>query len=332
MIGPQTARHYAPNANFPSNFDPKLTACGFNLADVSSVGLLPFLPSGVKALFYVGNPNGVDTAFTTLMTNCAPFINSIFAFYLADTADPDPAGNWGTFFTAANLKAQADYIHSTFPGTKTYIWLANLGSNYSPAYDQYNGFTGYFPASTNIDYYGIAGYVVRDDLNNGYDLSTIGLEFNAAVAAGIPAGSIAPTYQTFGLGNWGAPYEIPTVLQLRQMIATWANFTPNPPFDYFYSWGPQNADTSLNALPALQVVAQQHNLGGNSLGSNPNWSTGYVPPASEWNSLWGGKMDTTLFQVLAVGPSYANDTAAAAGGVAIGDPYRNGSTVMVRVT
>lgn len=27
--------------------------------------------------------------------------------------------------------------------------------------------------------------------------------------------------------------------------------------------------------------------------TSPNWSTGYVPPASEWNSLWGGKQDVT---------------------------------------
>ena len=67
------------------------------------------------------------------------------------------------------------------------------------------------------------------------------------------------------------------------------------------------------------------------MGSNPNWITGYVPPASEWNSLWGGKMDTTVFQTLAAGPSYADDIAAAAGGVGIGDPYRNGNFIMVRL-
>lgn len=259
-FGPRTPWHYAPNANWPSNFDPNLLALGFNLADVASAGLLPFLPAGVKALVYVGNPNGVDSTFTTLMSACAPYLNSIFAFYLADTADPDPSGTWGVYFTAANLKAQADYIHTNFPAAKTFIWLANLGSSYSPAYDQYNGFPGYTPATTDIDYYGLGGYAVRDDLNNGFDPSIIGLNYNAAVAAGIPGASIIPTYQAFGLGNWGAPYEIPTAAQLRIMIDTWATVTPTPVFDYFYSWGPQNADTSLNSLPDLQVVAGQHNL------------------------------------------------------------------------
>lgn len=266
-FGPKTPWHYSPNANWPSNFDPNLLALGFNLADVASAGLLPFLPAGVKALVYVGNPNGVDTTFTTLMTACAPYLNSIFAFYLADTADPDPAGTWGTFYDPANLKAQADYIHTNFPGAKTFIWLANLGSSYSPNYLSYNGFAGYTPATTDIDYYGIEGYAVRDDLNNGFDPTIIGLNYNAAVAAGIPGNIIVPTYQTFGLGNWGAPYEVPTAAQLQTMIVTWASYTPTPVFDYFYSWGPQNNDVSLNSLPSLQAVAQQHNLPPGGLGA-----------------------------------------------------------------
>ncbi len=39
-----------------------------------------------------------------------------------------------------------------------------------------------------------------------------------------------------------------------------------------------------------------------------------------------------FFQQLAASPSYADDAAAAAGGVAVGSPYRNGSIVQVRVT
>lgn len=29
-------------------------------------------------------------------------------------------------------------------------------------------------------------------------------------------------------------------------------------------------------------------------GSSPNWTTGYIPPASEWNGLWAGKADFIL--------------------------------------
>lgn len=39
-----------------------------------------------------------------------------------------------------------------------------------------------------------------------------------------------------------------------------------------------------------------------------------------------------FFQRLASLPNYANDAAAATGGVAVGELYRNGSVVMVRVT
>ena len=40
----------------------------------------------------------------------------------------------------------------------------------------------------------------------------------------------------------------------------------------------------------------------------------------------------SFFQRLASLPNYANDAAAAIGGVAIGDLYRNGSVVQIRVT
>lgn len=69
-------------------------------------------------------------------------------------------------------------------------------------------------------------------------------------------------------------------------------------------------------------------------GSNPNWQFGYVPPPSEWNSWWSTKADVNnmVLATLASGPSYANDAAAAAGGVPIGGVYRNGNFVMIRLT
>lgn len=67
-------------------------------------------------------------------------------------------------------------------------------------------------------------------------------------------------------------------------------------------------------------------------GSSPNWVSGYTPTAGEWNAEWASKMDATLFSTLASAPSYADDTEAAAGGVAIGSPYRNGNFIMVRLS
>ena len=40
----------------------------------------------------------------------------------------------------------------------------------------------------------------------------------------------------------------------------------------------------------------------------------------------------SFFAAIAAGPSYANDAAAAGGGVAVGGVYRNGSALQVRVT
>ena len=69
-------------------------------------------------------------------------------------------------------------------------------------------------------------------------------------------------------------------------------------------------------------------------GSNPNWQFGYVPPPSEWNGWWATKADVNnmVLSTLASGPSYANDAAAADGGVPIGGIYRNGNFVMIRLT
>jgi hypothetical protein len=54
-----------------------------------------------------------------------------------------------------------------------------------------------------------------------------------------------------------------------------------------------------------------------------------------WRSFWQNFIlyvkQTPSGENLAASPSYANDAAAAAGGVAIGGFYRNGSVVQVRV-
>lgn len=42
--------------------------------------------------------------------------------------------------------------------------------------------------------------------------------------------------------------------------------------------------------------------------------------------------DEVYYEGLAAGPSYNDDAAAAAGGVAIGERYRNGNLVVIRIT
>lgn len=72
-------------------------------------------------------------------------------------------------------------------------------------------------------------------------------------------------------------------------------------------------------------------------GSNPNWAFGYVPSPAEWNTWWGNKADASgalasLIALTTSSPSYANDAAAAAGGVQLGEFYLNGNFVMKRLT
>ena len=62
MSEPNTALHYTANGNF-ANGQYAPGADGFNMADISSASLLSELPSGDKALVYLGMTGGVTAAF-----------------------------------------------------------------------------------------------------------------------------------------------------------------------------------------------------------------------------------------------------------------------------
>jgi hypothetical protein len=73
------------------------------------------------------------------------------------------------------------------------------------------------------------------------------------------------------------------------------------------------------------------------MGNNPSWALGYVPSAIEWNNEWSSKADdsgplASLIALSPSSPSYANDTEAAAGSVQVGEFYRNGNFVMIRLS
>jgi hypothetical protein len=60
----------------------------------------------------------------------------------------------------------------------------------------------------------------------------------------------------------------------------------------------------------------------------------YIPPYAPSQQEFQRQVSSQLnafFQRLSNLPNYANDTAAAAGGVKVGELYRNGSQVCVRV-
>ncbi|PBC07686.1 calcium-binding protein [Mesorhizobium sp. WSM3859] len=251
-----------------------VAAAGFNLVDVQYVSQVDALPDGMKALVYLNAHDGATSSFIDQVT---PFLNNpkVFGFYLCD--EPDPTGRWHPLTTAANLKAESDWIHSNFPGAKTFISMMNMGSNADPSFaNTYN------PANTGIDYYGMGAYVIHSDTGSTPDYSMIDRLVAAAVAAGIPADRIVPEFQAFGGGNWasesGSAFAVPTAEQAKAVFDHWANLVPSPAFDYTYAWGSQNGDTALENSPELQAIFREHNT--SSTSSTPPTTTEPTPPAT----------------------------------------------------
>ena len=89
------------------------------------------MPAGVEALAWFGMTGGVTDAFKAAVNSYIGATN-LFGIYLADEPDPSSA-------PAANLKAEADYIHATLPGVKTFMVEQNLGTEYQPVFCLYAG-------------------------------------------------------------------------------------------------------------------------------------------------------------------------------------------------
>ncbi|MER8383848.1 calcium-binding protein, partial [Mesorhizobium sp. M1399] len=253
-----------------------IAKAGFNLASVQYVDQVNELPEGMKGLVYLDEANGVTQSFIDKVT---PFLGNpnVFGFFLVD--EPDPTGQWGTYASAANLKAESDWIHEHFPGAKTYITMMSLGTSANP------DFRGtYNPANTGIDYYGIDVYPVRTD--GPVDYNMIDKFVAAAQASGIPTSQIVPGYQAFGGGEYntdmGGKYVVPTAAQMEIMMEHWAKLVPSPAFDYAYAWGSQRGDTALESSSELQAVFRQHNLA--TTGTTP-------PPVDTSDTLYGTSGD-----------------------------------------
>ncbi|WP_201724190.1 calcium-binding protein [Bradyrhizobium centrolobii] len=263
--------HYAAGGGLDSQGNYTPAEAGFNLADVQYVDQVNALPSGVQGLVWLDQYQGVTQDFINQVT---PFLNNpkVFGFYLVD--EPDPTGQSGPQASAADLKAESDWIHQHDPGAKTFTVLNNMGSSDDPSY-----MNSYNQANTHIDYFGLDWYPVWSDRPN-VDVSTIDKYVAAAEQAGIPHDSIVPVYQAFGGGGWttetGSQVAMPTAAQEQAMMDRWAQDVPNPAFDYAYAWGSQNGDTALENSPELQKVFLAHNTSGST-------STGgtTVPPVTD---------------------------------------------------
>jgi len=265
-----TTLHYASGGSAS-----EVTTAGFNLVDVSSVDQLNALPAGTKGLVWLNEANGATSSFIQKVT---PFIGNpnLFGFFLVD--EPDPTGKWGTYATAANLRAESDWIHTNLPGAKTFITMMNMGSSANPDFSN-----TYNPANTHIDYYGLDPYPVRTGIST-VDYNMIDRTVAAAVASGIPVNQIVPVYQTFGGGSFttdtGGQYVLPTVTQEQTMLDHWAKLVPSPAFDYAYAWGSQQGDTALGSSSALQALFLQHNQSTTSTPSTGDTTGTTTPPTS----------------------------------------------------
>jgi hypothetical protein len=186
---------------------------------------------------------GVTAAFKTAVSS---FIGrpQVYGFYLAD--EPSPSAT-----TAANLRAESDWIHAHFPGAKTFMVELNSSGNLTPKYF-------YTPSNTHIDLFGLDPYPVQTNVPNHYDLNIIPLAVKEAEDIGIPQKDLVPVYQAFGGGRYPT-YILPTATQEKENLAEWGTVLPTPAFDYAYSWGVQNGDTALSTDPALQQVFAVHN-------------------------------------------------------------------------
>ena len=199
MSDPTTALHYTPNGNLVNGQYAPGTD-GFNLADISSASELSELPSGVKALVWLGMTGGVTAPFEAAVELFGGD-SQVYGFYLAD--EPSASAT-----TAANLKAESDWIHANDPGAKTFIVEENASGNLTPQYY-------YTPANTDADLFGLDPYPVQTNVPNDYDLNIIPLAVQAAEAIGIPQKDLVPVYQAFGGGSY-TTYILPTAAQEQQ--------------------------------------------------------------------------------------------------------------------
>ena len=312
--------HYTAGGGIDSQGSFTPAQAGFNLADVTYVDQLNALPNGVQGLVWLDQYNGVTQDFINAVT---PFIGNpnLYGFYLVD--EPDPTGQWGVQASAADLKAESDWIHSHDPGAKTFTVLMNMGTSDNPDYTN-----TYTPENTHIDLFGLDWYPVWSD-HLTVDYSTIDKYVAAATAAGIPVDQIVPVYQAFGGGNWatetGSQIVMPTAAQEQQMIDHWASLVPNPAFDYAYAWGSQNGDVALESSPALQQVFLQHNTSGST--TPADGTSGSTPPVADTSGSTTPADSTSGSTTPVVDTSGSTTPVAGTGGsTTTGSPSAGGSS------
>ncbi len=268
--------HYAVNIGSQQSL---ALSMGFNLFDVGGSTKNPSgvntiingLPSGAKALVWVGNLDNTDCtpAFSygqfTAQVDALKNNPRVFGYYLSDEPHPSVCPS-----AASDIKSRADYIHVNAPSQKSFIVILDgsnmCGSNLGCEYTALN------PAHTNVDYFGIDPYPCHYAADGvtavPCDNSQITARVNSAISSGIPASAIVPTFQVFGQAGRtdgkSIYYRMPTSTELSSMLSAWANLVPQPAFDYAYSFGVQcssscPAPQAIANHPEIQAIIEAHN-------------------------------------------------------------------------
>jgi hypothetical protein len=241
--GAAPAQAQTPTRHFLTNLKGATApfSLGYTLADKSSVSALSALPTGVQAVFWLGQkcPAPADATFKAKIDSLASN-PKVFAYYLSD--EPHFADCPGG---PAAVRSRADYIRTVTGGRqKSFIVLSKLAD-----------YKAFAPANSHVDLIGLDPYPCSIP-HPQCDLSKIGEKVNAGRAAGIPRSAIVPVYQAFGQERTTSHYyNLPTATQEHAILTEWKRLVPSPVMDYTYGWSNQSsASPTLVDSAALQKV------------------------------------------------------------------------------
>ncbi len=251
-----TTRRVALNTD-PADY-PRLKALGYDLVDVKpDDSLVAGVPEGMQALLWVGNFTCGDfeldyEAFTRAVLRFGRDPR-VYGWYLSDEPNSGECPH-----VAREIRRRADYIRGHAPGQVSFISLTDWPMK--PV----------APASVGVDLVGLDPYPCKGSAQTREECNIDAIDRMVRMAddAGIPRRKVAPVFQTFGQGcsQGDKQYWLPTVDQLRAILARWDRLAPRPPLEVSYSWGrqkewacPSLSDASGGAHPDLQSVMKARN-------------------------------------------------------------------------
>jgi hypothetical protein len=236
---PVTGNHFVTNLHGAVS-GPR--GVGFNVFDTgSSAGQINALPSGVRALVWLGQkcPTPADDTFRSTVRRLSTN-PKVFGYYLSD--EPHIADCPGG---PKALATRATFIYNLTDGRQRSFIVLSKAEDYA----------AFRPGVTHVGLVGLDPYPCST-AHPTCDTDKIDEKVNLALSSGIARSSIVPVYQAFGQTAADSHYyNLPTAAQMRTMLGRWAALVPHPVMDYTYGWGHQSsANPTLVDSPSLQTV------------------------------------------------------------------------------